>query len=631
MNIYSQRLEAVRSVLRNNGWDALVITGSDPHNSEYPAPRWKQVQWLTGFGGEAGDVVITARHAGLWTDSRYFIEAGRVLPGTGYELHKTRLPESVYIPQWLATVAFPRSEDAGQETEEGDFKVENAWLEGPGRQGVCIAVDGASMSIQTAKDIRNAFVGRDEIHIVDCPDILDGLWEDRPAVPQTPIITLGGELTGEDRSSRINFLRKFLLMGGYDGILLTSLDEIAWILNVRGQDVVYNPVVISYMLVTLEDVIWYVQKGELDSHDSETPDSFDELASEGIAIESYFDAANSVSSMLASGSLEKLFCDPSSLNYNLFHRLSDKGHLVLGPSPIPARKAVKNQIEIAGMRDAHLEDGLAVEEFLFWVERNVGAGQPVSEWDAALYLHSLRSRIPGYRGDSFETISAYGPGAALPHYVTPQTGAPILKPHGLYLCDSGGQYLFGTTDITRTIPLGPCTDEEKLDYTLVLKGHIQLAMAVFPSGTAGCQIDALAREPLWRHKRNYGHGTGHGVGFYLCVHEGPQDIRQNFSNVPLLPGMIVSDEPGLYREGYYGIRHENLLLCRDLGKSEFGTWYGFETLTLCHFDTTPVLADMLTEDERHWLNNYNRHIYETLKERLPDDVRPWLEEKTRPI
>ena len=269
-----------------------------------------------------------------------------------------------------------------------------------------------------------------------------------------------------------------------------------------------------------------------------------------------------------------------------------------------------------------------MEQFLYWLEGQVGQ---VDEWEAACKLQSLRAQIPGYRGDSFETISAYGPGAALPHYVTPRTGAPLLEPHGLYLVDSGGQYLFGTTDITRTVPLGPCTALEREDYTLVLRGHIDLAMAVFPAGTAGCQLDLAARAPLWQTKRNFGHGTGHGVGFFLNVHEGPQDIRQNFNAQPLLPGMVTSDEPGIYREGMHGVRHESLLVTREAGRNDFGAWYAFEVLTLCHIDTSCLVRDLLTPDEIAWLNAYNERVYRSLSPRLPSPVAAWLREKTRPV
>ena len=305
--------------------------------------------------------------------------------------------------------------------------------------------------------------------------------------------------------------------------------------------------------------------------------------------------------------------------------------MLFKPSPVAARKEVKDPQEIEWIRDAHLRDGLAMEKFLFWLERSLAAGKRISEWDAAVKLGQYRAEIPDYMGDSFETISAYGKGAALPHYVTPKENAPIIEPHGLYLCDSGGQYLSGTTDITRTVPLGDCTQEEIRDYTLVLKGHIDLATAVLPAGTPGCRIDAAARLPLWRNLMNYGHGTGHGVGFFLGVHEGPHQIRQNMGPEPLVEGMVTSDEPGIYREGKHGVRHENLLLTVDAGTTGFGSFLAFETLTLCHFDTSAVDVSLLDRFELEWLNAYNRRVFETLGPLLDKEIAQWLEAKTAPL
>ena len=329
------------------------------------------------------------------------------------------------------------------------------------------------------------------------------------------------------------------------------------------------------------------------------------------------------------------------LNYHLSSLLGP-ARLRAPGSPVQRWKAVKNATEIAGMRRAHFVDGLAMEQFLFWLEKSLANDRVVSEWDAAVKLGALRAETPEYRGDSFETISAWGPGAALPHYITPHSGAPVLEPRGLYLCDSGGQYwadggaedssgFGGTTDITRTVPLGPCSRLEMEDYTLVLKGHIQLAMAVFPIGTPGCRVDVLAREPLWKAHRSFGHGTGHGVGWFLGVHEGPQDVRQNLNPEGLVPGMIISDEPGIYREGLHGVRHENLLLCTDAGTDEFAHWCTFEPLTLCHFDTGAIIPEMLTPDERDWLNSYNSMVYASLAPELPKPVAEWLREKTKAI
>ena len=599
-NIFRERIEAARALMRSNNWDILIITGTDPHGSEYIAPRWQQVAWLSGFTGEAGDIVITMDHAGLWTDTRYFIQANRQLAGTSIELHKMRVPEQVPIPQWIASLG----------------------LDEP-----TIAVDALCQSVAAVRELQEAVPSA---IIVPVPDVLGQLWQDRPGVPSTPVITLGEDLVGESREAKISRLRKWLVLQGADAILLTALDEIAWLLNVRGQDIDYNPFVISYLLVSLEEVQWFVRKDAFEDPDPETQASFEELEADGIAIRDYSDVNFALASLRLDG-VDKICVNPSGINYALRDAIDDGDLLpeVLETgSPIPLWKAVKNQVEIDGMREAHIEDGLAVEQFLYWLELHAGR---VTEWEAACELGRLRAQIPGYRGDSFETISAYGESAALPHYITPAKGSSLLEARGLYLVDSGGQYLFGTTDITRTVPLGPCTPLEIEDYTLVLKGHIGLAMAVFPAGTAGCQIDALAREPLWRARRNFGHGTGHGVGFFLGVHEGPQDIRQNFNSQPLLPGMILSDEPGIYREGMHGVRHENLVLVRRLGDNEFGSWLGFETLTLCHFDTSCLDVSLLSADEIDWLNAYNRHVYEVLSPRLPAEVAEWLRERTKPV
>ena len=595
---FSDRVEAVRGLMREKGWDILILGAGDPHASEYPAPRWQQVKWVSGFTGEAGDLVITPDHAGLWTDTRFFIQARRQLEGSGIVLHKMRVPDQVPIPQWIASLG----------------------LDAP-----VIAVDGLCQSVEAVRAL-SAAVPSAVIKAV--PDVLAPLWPDRPAIPSTPIITLGEDLAGESREARIHWLRKWMILHETDAVFLTALDEIAWLLNVRGSDVDYNPVVISYLLVTMDRVYWFVRKDAFTEPDGETQASFDELLSDEITLCDYGEADIALSTFVGED-VDRIYVDPDTLNIHIRECLDECGYdVVEGPSPIPLRKAVKNSVEMDGMREAHLEDGLVMEQFLYWLESHAGG---VNEWEAACELGRLRATIPGYRGDSFETISAYGPSAALPHYVTPREGSALVEARGLYLVDSGGQFLFGTTDITRTVPMGPCTPLEREDYTLVLRGHIGLAMAVFPQGTAGCQIDALAREPLWQARRNFGHGTGHGVGFFLNVHEGPQDVRQNFNAQPLLPGMILSDEPGIYREGMHGIRHENLLLCRQVGDNEFGSWLGFETLTLCHFDTSCLELSLLTEPERSWLNAYNQRVFSTLSPRLPAPVAAWLRTKTLPV
>lgn len=573
--------------MRSRNWDAIVITSSDPHSSEYPADRWKQVQWITGFTGEAGDVVITLDHAGLWTDTRYFIQANEQLAGTGVELHKTRVPDQVLIPQWLS------------ENLEEDATI--------AIDGLCVGAD---------------FVAELNGNIVSVPDILGSLWKDRPTIPQTPIFTVEA---GQSRESKIEELRKFLRSRDCSALLLSSLDEIAWALNVRASDIDYNPLVISYLLISEENIKWYVVKDRVE--DPDTLHTFEILENEGISILPY----NEIS-FLTMEIEGRLFVDSSTLNFELYNRLvSESVVLEEGQSPVILRKAVKNAYEIGNMRECHIDDGVAVEIFLYSVEKALAEGQSINEWDAARILGRFRQKIDDYQGDSFETISAYGLGAALPHYITPKQGAARLEAKGLYLCDSGGQFLRGTTDITRTVALGPCSRIEMEDYTLVLKGHIALAKAVFPAGTAGCQLDCLARSPLWNAHRNFGHGTGHGVGYFLGVHEGPQDIRQNFNRTPLTPGMVVSIEPGIYREGSHGVRHENLVCVVEDSSNEFGHWLRFEELTLCHFDTSALILDLLSKDEIEWLNNYNEKVYQTLSARLPEEVSKWLREKTLSI
>ncbi len=599
-NVNFERIAAVREMMAANGWDAVVVTGSDPHGSEYQAPRWKQVEWLTGFTGEAGDVVVTMDHAGLWTDSRYFIQALTQLEGTGVELHKTRLPDSVMIPQWLSDKAR------------------------------VVAVDGLCQSVSAVEELEEV-LGEGGL-VVDVPDLLQELWEDRPQIPVTPVTTLDTEsFGGIPRVEKISWLRKWMLINGYDKVLLTSLDEIAWMLNVRGNDIDYNPLVISYLLVSQDYVKWFVKKTVTDSElDPDTVDSFNELEMDGVDIEDYDAVFFELSD---SGEEGTIFIDPSTLNSNIHKFISGSfapENIITGTSPVIMEKALKVPSEIENFRQAYLEDGIAMEKYLYWLE-NETAAREVTEWEASEKLTELRAEIPGYRGNSFENISAYGKNGALPHYSTPAVGSAVIRKHGLYLVDSGGQYLTGTTDITRTVPMGDCTDLEKEDYTLVLRGMIDLSRAVFPRGTAGCHIDVLARMPMWRAMRNFGHGTGHGIGYYLCVHEGPQGMRQNFSQCPILPGMVITNEPGLYREGMHGIRHENTLVCREKGTSDFGEWLEFETLTLCHFDTSAVVKDLLGPEDVAWLNSYNDRVYRTLSPLLPEEIAAWLRAKTMPI
>lgn len=590
-NRYAGRIAQIRSL----GYDAVIVTGTDPHASEYPAPRWKQVEWASGFTGEAGDLVVTQDHAGLWTDTRFFIQAGQQLAGTGIELHKTRVPEEVPIPQWLAS----------------------RFRQKPAR----IAFDGLCLSAGAVEELQTALqqaCAPEACELVDCPDLLSPFWEDRPAVPHTPVTWLDERQTGETRREKLDWLRAEMRKRGCGSMFLTALDEIAWLLNVRAEDIDYNPYVISYLLVTQQQAVWFVRSV------SEVPEVREVVTADYGVLEEALRHSKA--------ECGRLFVDPATLNWHTYKQIQaifPESDRCFGPSPVPARKAVKNKKEIEGFRRAFIEDGAAMETFLYWLETSLKGGSTVTERDASEKMTALRARIEGYRGNSFENISAYGPNAALPHYSTPREGSAVLRRRGLYLIDTGGQFTYGTTDTTRTVPLGRCSRKEKEDYTLVLKGMIDLSLAVFPEGTAGCQIDAFARGPLWEAGRNFGHGTGHGIGFYLGVHEGPQSIRQNFNAQPMIPGMVTSNEPGLYREGKYGIRHENVLLCKEASRTEFGRFLRFETLTCCHIDTSAVVRKLLGKREWRWLKAYNREVYRILKKRVDPEVARWLKKKCR--
>lgn len=590
-NLFVKRVAMIREL----GYDAVIISGTDPHSSEYPAPRWKQVEWVSGFTGEAGDLVITQDHAGLWTDTRYFIQANQQLANTGIELHKMRVPEQVPIPEWLA----------------GHFQ----------NKPVRVAFDGLCQSLGSVQKLESslrAAYGLGGYELIDCPDMLSQLWGDRPAIPHTPVEWLDEKSVGETRRERLAWLREEMKKKGCGAMFLSALDEIAWLLNVRASDIQYNPYAISFLLVRPKDAVWLVRNV------SEVADAKDVICSDYSVLEDVLEDHRE--------DFGRLYIDPATLNYHtyqLIRKYFEESQIVFGPSPVPLRKAVKNKKELEGIRRAFIEDGVVLETFLYWLETSVRGGTPVTEWEASQKLTELRSNVDGYRGNSFENISAYGPNAALPHYSTPSVGSAVIKPKGLYLIDTGGQFVYGTTDTTRTVPLGRCSRQEREDYTLVLKGMIDLTLAEFPEGTAGCQVDAIARRALWAAGRNFGHGTGHGIGYYLGVHEGPQSIRQDFNPQPLMAGMVTSVEPGVYREGKHGIRHENVVLCRETDKTEFGRFLGFETLTCCHIDTSVIVKKLMNKSELDWLRAYNRVVYRILKNKLAPDVAKWLKKKCR--
>ena len=586
-----ERLTVLRQVMKEQGIHAFIFPSSDPHNSEYVAEHWKGREWISGFNGSAGTAVVTLKHAALWTDSRYFIAAAEQLAGTEYLLMKDRLPDTPSISEWIA-----------QELSDYESPV--------------VGVDGTVNTYAYLCELIN------ELNIATFVTNLDPLatvWSDRPSIPNDKIVLHPLEYAGESTTSKINRIREYLQAHHADGLLVTALDEIAWTLNLRGKDVHCNPVFVSYLLISQDSVTFFVNEEKLPN------DVRNYLLDEAVSVEPYEAVLDKVKGYKG----RRLLMDPTSVNYNLVTAV-DKTKRILGISPIPMMKAVKNKTEQDGFRAAMLRDGIAMVKFLAWLKPAVEAGGQ-TEITLDEHLTALRAEQPLFKGISFDTIVGYEAHGAIVHYeATPETDIPV-KPYGLVLIDSGAQYQDGTTDITRTIALGSLTEEQRRVYTLVLKGHIQLDMCRFPDGACGSQIDAIARESMWREGYNYMHGTGHGVGSYLNVHEGPHQIRMEWKPAPLHAGMTVTDEPGLYLEGKFGVRIENTLLIVPAETTPFGKFLKFETLTLAPIDTTPIIQDMLTPEELTWLNNYHHRVYETLSPYLEKNEKKWLEEATRPL
>lgn len=590
----NERIENLREWMRANGFSAFVFPSSDPHNSEYVADHWKSREWISGFTGSAGTAVVTLDRAALWTDSRYFIAAAEQLAGTEYRLMKLRVEGTPAVCEWLAD--------------------ELAAYEKP-----VVGLDGKVNSFAEVAALTQELATRGNIRVRTDADPMATLWTDRPAIPGHKVCLHPLKYAGETIASKISRIRKSLAARGADGLLVTALDEIAWVLNLRGSDVHCNPVFVSYLLITPGNVTLYINKDKLPEEVRHC------LAAGNIAVEPY----GAVAGGLEHYPGRHLLVDDSTTNHTLVSALQ-RGKAVFGESPVPGMKAVKNRVEQDGFRAAMLRDGIAMVKFLAWLKPAVEAGGQ-TEMSLDRRLTALRAEQPLFKGISFDTIVGYEAHGAIVHYeATPAMDAPI-EPHGLVLIDSGAQYEDGTTDITRTVALGRLTEEQRRIYTLVLKGHIQLALCRFPSGACGSQIDAIVREPMWREGYNYLHGTGHGVGSYLNVHEGPHQIRMEWRPAPLQAGMTVTDEPGLYLEGKFGVRIENTLLIVPAATTPFGEFLGFETLTLAPIDTTPVLPDMLTAEERQWLNSYHRRVRETLSPHLSAAEAAWLKAAARPL
>lgn len=585
--IICNRIEALRDVMRREGIDAFIFPSTDPHNGEYVPAHWEGRKWISGFNGSAGTVVVTMTDAALWTDSRYFIAAEEQLRGTGFRLMKERVEGTPSITRWLgmklATVQSPT-----------------------------VGVDGTVNSASSVASLITELRAEGGITVRTNFDPLALIWTDRPPVPQDKVSIHPLEYAGEPCHDKMARIRQQLKSMHAYGMLVSALDDIAWTLNLRGTDVHCNPVFVSYLLIDTKRATLFVDRAKL------TPEVEAYLEAEGVAVAGYADVRRG----LERYGEYNILMDDNETCYTLFN--IPQCQKVVAPSPIPAMKAVKNPTEIEGFRRAMLRDGVALVKFMRWLRPAVEAGGQ-TEMSVDAKLTALRAAQELYRGLSFDTIAAYREHGAIVHYeATPETDAE-LRPEGLILIDSGAQYLDGTTDITRTVALGPVTDEERLVYTLVLKGHIQLELCKFPRGASGTQLDALARKDMWPYGYNYLHGTGHGVGSYLNVHEGPHQIRMEYKPAPLVEGMTVTDEPGIYLPGRFGVRTENTLLVVPYRETGFGRFLQFEPLTLCPIDTAPVITDMLTGDEKAWLNAYHRTVFDRIAPLLDDEAdRQWL-------
>lgn len=590
----NERVAKLRLWMKENGFTAFVFPSSDPHNSEYVADYWKSREWISGFSGSAGTAVVTLEHAALWTDSRYFIAAEKELNGTGFQLMKLRVEGTPSVSEWLAS-------------ELSTY------------EKAVVGLDGNVNSFAEVAAMEQELATKGNITVRTDADPMAELWTDRPVIPDNEVQLHPLEYSGELTSSKISRVRKYLSEYGADGLLVTALDEIAWVLNLRGSDVHCNPVFVSYLLISPEKVTLYINNVKLSAEVNAY------LASEKIDVEAY----EAVVEGLRSYTGKSLLVDMTSTSYSLATAVPFE-KVCSGGSPIVSMKAVKNKVEQDGFRAAMLRDGVAVVKFLAWLKSAVEAGGQ-TEISLDERLTALRAEQPKFKGISFDTIVGYEAHGAIVHYeATPETDIPV-EPHGLVLIDSGAQYLDGTTDITRTIALGELTEEQRRVYTLVLKGHIQLDICRFPAGACGSQIDALARAPMWREGYNYMHGTGHGVGSYLNVHEGPHQIRMEWRSAPLQAGMTVTNEPGIYLEGKFGVRIENTLLIVPAETTAFGDFLKFETLTLAPIDIAPIVLEMLSAEEREWLNSYHRRVYESLLPHLTEGEKEWLRVATLPI
>ncbi len=589
---YLERLAHIRSEMMAQGIDAYIIPSSDPHISEYLPERYKCINWASGFTGSAGTLVITKDFAGLWTDARYFVQANDQLEGTGYELVKLKTQGAAEYADRLAETL---------------------------PAGATVAFDGNLASLLLAKIVKETLLPIG-IQVNGHVDILAKIWLDRPSLPQVPAYLIDESTTGASAADKLKEVRNSLQKNRVKAHFISSLDDIAWLLNIRGQDVPCNPVVLSFVYISNDEAILFIENGKLDEAAINT------LSQQGIQVQPYTNAYTFISNL----SISSILIDPKRTCFKIYDSIPEGINIVESINPSTSLKAIKNEIEIANIRQTMINDGVAMTKFFKWLEESLGK-EELSELSIADKLQLFREEQDGFVDISFNTIAGYLDHGALPHYSATAESNYTLKPEGLLLVDSGGQYKTGTTDITRVISLGNITQEEKDDYTIVLKGTIEGTLAIFPTGTRGYQIDAITRRPIWATLRNYGHGTGHGIGFFLNVHEGPHVFNPTNVDIAVQSGMITSIEPGLYREGKHGIRIENLVLAKPFESTQFGDFMCFETLTVCYIDTDLVNKDLLDQVHIDWLNQYNAWVFEVVSPKLTTAESAWLANKTKAI
>ncbi len=591
MEQIKNRIALLRNMMKEQGITACIIPGTDPHASEYIADYWKEREWISGFDGSAGTAVVTIDKAGLWTDSRYFLHAAEQLEGTGIELMKQGLPETLEIIPWLSSVLKP---------------------------GDKVGVNAQVFSVNAYAAMKSE-LGMSHLELVSI-DLPGKVWSDRPLIPMNPFFVFDTKYSGKSATEKLTMLRSEMKKLFADVFVISALDDIAWLFNIRGNDVDYNPVVISFALVDMEKATLFISPEKLNSETKKY------LAAENVEVADYnkiYDALKNISPDKA------VLIDGGKLNQSLFESIPSTCAIRNSMSPVFKLKSMKNEVEMNGVRRAMVKDGVALTRFFMWLENNLNSGE-LSEISISEKLCAFRAEEENFVGESFGTIAGYAGHGAIVHYHAVPEAEYKLKPENILLLDSGGQYLDGTTDITRTVALGTPTKEQKTDNTLVLKGHISLGMAMFPVGTRGSQLDILARKAMWNLGLNYGHGTGHGVGHFLCVHEGPQNIRMDENPIVLQPGMIISNEPGMYRTNEYGIRIENLVQVIPAQKTEFGQFLKFETLTLFPIDKQLIDFDLLDNKEIDWLNDYHQKVYDAISPRLNEQEKEWLNEKCSP-